>query len=462
MSHKKNDDKEYNDSTTDFFLRVIEKEKDQESNNSTKEKPTRKTKTIEKMGRFYNYINSTLDKILSKKSSVLILSFFITGGLFFSVSGGDIFTAPHSGTTLSDVPVVVEGLDDSMEIMDVPKTVKVGLIGPSLDIYTTKITKNYEVYLNVEELTEGEYTLNLQSRNFADTLTVMIVPDTVKVKIAPKVSQTFDLGSRFINEEQLDSEYSVSVESMAVSSVNVRASQETLDKIDRVDACIDVSKKKEAFTQDAAIKAFDREGNVLEVEIAPTTVRVECDVASYHKTVNIAVNLVGDMPAGYQVSKYTLSQTTVTIYGLEERIKDINEVQVDVDINELKSSTTLSNVSLKKESGINKFSTPSVDVTLEVEKVITKKIDNIPIKVLNNTENYKVSFVGQGNYASVVITGSESKVSAITKDNIAATIDINHLSTGSKKVNVSVAIDDEDVSIELLSSKKIAINLERK
>ena len=79
----------------------------------------------------------------------------------------------------------------------------------------------------------------------------------MKIKLLPKIDATFDLGYRFINEEKLDTEYSVSVEEMAETSVILRASQETLQKVVRVEANIDVADKTEAFEQDAKILSLN-------------------------------------------------------------------------------------------------------------------------------------------------------------------------------------------------------------
>ena len=135
---------------------------------------------------------------------------------------------------------------------------------------------------------------------------------------------------------------------------------------------------------------------------------------------------------------------------------------VDINVDRLKQSTVFNNQSLKKETGINKFSTDTISVTVEVDKVISKTFDNIPIKVLNNSSKNKVSFAGKGQYASVNVIGSEDKISALTVDNIQATIDVNNLSLGTKKVSVKVAVDDDSLQVKLLSSSKVTINIERK
>lgn len=464
MSPRRQDDKKkIQDSTTEFFLKVVQKEKEKASKETTKDNVNyTKNKTFDTVGRFYNYINQTLDRILASKASIMVLSFLMAGVLFMTIAGNDILTSPTtSGTTLENIELKIEGENPDLELTGAPSQVQVILLGPSFDIFKMNISKDYEVYLDLTDLEAGEHTVKLKTRNFPDSLTVAVVPDNLKVKLSKKEDRTFDLGTRFINEDELDKEYSVSVEDIANDRVNVRASQETLDKIERVDACVDVANKTEAFEQVAQIKAFDSNGDELKVDISPSTVLVQCEVASYSKSVTIQPNFIGDMPAGYQVSNYTLSQSQVTIYGLESKIKDISVVYVDIDVSNLKATSTFDGVSLKKITGINKFSLNTLDVTVEVEKVITRKIDNIEIKVLNNSKNYNVSFAGEGKYASVAVTGSESKVSSLTADNIQASVDVDGLKVGTRRVDVKAVVDDEKLKIELLSSSKVTINIER-
>ena len=105
------------DTTTDFFLKIIEKEKDQTSKDTSSKESVneKKVKAIDTGARFYNYMNQLLDKILSSKVSITILSFVMAAVLFYSVSGKDILTSPTSGATLENVPVYVEILDDGLE-----------------------------------------------------------------------------------------------------------------------------------------------------------------------------------------------------------------------------------------------------------------------------------------------------------------------------------------------------------
>lgn len=455
------------DSTTDFFLKIVKKEQSEqkkEKESTTKDNFNLKTtQTLDKVSKIYNYINKAFDKLLSNNTNIMIISIIMTLVLFFTISGGDILSSPTSGTTLEDVPIKVEGLSDEYEISGVPNDITVGLIGPSLDIYTTKITKNYEVYLDMSEYSQkGDYTVNLKSRNFPESLTVMLVPNSLKVRILPKVEATFQLTHQFINEDQLDPEYSVTVTEMSQKNVKIRASRETLSKIAKVCVCIDVSNQSQEFEQDARIKAYDQNNNELDVDIASKSVHVKCAVSSYSKVVSVKPEFIGDLADGYALTNYSLSHNTVTIYGIKEKLDSISEVTCQIDISNLKSSVSINNVEIKKDENINKLSETTTDVSLEIEREITKKFDKVPIKVLNKADNRKVSFIGQNKYASVSITGAESKVSALTISNIQASIDVNSLGIGNQKASVTVVVDDEQLKIHLLSSKKVSINIERK
>lgn len=72
-----------------------------------------------------------------------------------------------------------------------------------------------------------------------------------------------------------------------------------------------------------------------------------------------------------------------------------------------------------------------------------------------------MSFAGEGGYATVSVTGTEAKIATLTADNIQATIDVDTLKVGTRKVDVKVAVDDEKLKIELLSSSRVTINIER-
>lgn len=460
----KQDYKDNNESTNDLFLRFVKKEQEKKSKD-TKEKSVnsnKKVKTFSKVTIIYNYLNQILDRILSNKMNILILSLGMACMLFYTISGDEILTSPTSGTKISEVEVQIENLSDDYELFGIPDTITVGLIGPSLDIYKTNFSRDYEIFMDLSSVDdEGEYSIELQHRGFPETLDVMLLPNNVSIRAAKKIERRFDLETMFINEDKLDSKYSVSVDSMELESVLVNASELTLSKIDKVVACIDVSNQNQAFEQEARIKAYDINGNIIKTDISPLVVNVKCSVASYSKSVAITPRFTGDVANGYAIANCKLNYDTVTIYGLEENINPISTIYADINVEGLKENTIISGVPLKKETGINKFSVASVEANISVEELITKNIENIPITVLNNTNKYKVSFAGEGSTAHIKVTGLENKIKELSADNIQVSVDIDGLDVGTHKVKVTIASDDENLKLELLSSDLITINIER-
>lgn len=371
------------DSTTDFFLEFITKEKRENRKEEKKkndalsydeENLDRKDKIARFIYQVINTVNSALDKMLQSNLSIKILSFLLAAILLFTVRGSfdAMLTSPTSGDYIDDVPVQVENLQSDYQVIGLPSEVSVGLVGSSIDMYSTKLSKSYSVYVDLAGLGEGEHTIELKARDFNKNLKVLIVPQTVTIRIAQKVTRTFDLQSRLTNTSKLDSNYSVSVDSMAHSSVEVRGTQDALDTINSVQALVDVSGATKAFSQDAIVRAYDRSGERVDVEIVPSTVSVSCSVSTYSKVVPIIPNYTGTISQGYSVDSVEFSESTVRIYGDKSKLSTVEYISVDIDISDLTDEKEYTKLVLNSLDGVNRMSFDTVDAKVTVSQVVTQ------------------------------------------------------------------------------------------
>lgn len=457
------------DSTTDFFLNFITRQKSEQKD---EEKVTSKVvdDTVKVRDKafelFYNMINSLnvfLDRMLQSNLSVKILSFVMAVVLLFTITGGitDIFSTPNGGDYLYDVGIDVEGLQNDYDVVGLPEKVNVALVGPSLDIYTTKISKKYKVIADFSTLGEGEHTVELQSQGFPSDLQVMIVPQTVTVKITQKVTKTFELGYRFSNEDSMDSKYSVSVESMEHHEVEVRGSQDNIDKINAVKAVIDLKGRNDDFEQKAKIYAYDRSGKKVDVEIIPETVKVDCAVSSYSKEVSIIPQYSGQFASGYGLESIKLSNDKVTIYGKEELLNSINSVGVTVDIAGLSSDKSYTKLPLTGTENINKLDFDTIDASIRVSQATTRVINDIPINVVNNNNGYQVNFLQGQDKAAVEVSGVAGMLDALTINDFNISIDLENLKTGTNTVKVDLIINKGYLTGRLISPERITITLRK-
>lgn len=462
MSRK---DKEFRNSTTDFFLKFISKEKANEEKDYIPRKSSDEHQTGEKIinGAIHvmNLINSTLDKMLQSSLSVKILSLILSVILVLTVNGGisNLFSSPTSGDYIENIPVQIEGLDDDFVVAGLPKTASVALVGSSLDIYTAKMTKNYSIYVDMSGLGEGEQTVTLKAKDFSSNLEVLIVPQTVTVTISQKVTKTFKLGYQFVNEDKLDKKYSVSVDSIEHENVEVRGSQDNIDKIYEVVAMIDLDGIEDSFTQDCKIKAFDRSGKQIDVQIIPSTVKAHCSVSTYSKTVPLVPEYTGNTIEGYVVDDIEFKKNEVKIYGDEKNLKNINEIKVKVDITDLAANRNYKDLKLIKPTGVNKMSLTTVDGSLSIVPGISRVFENIQINVVNG-EQSNVRFNDSSSVA-IQVSGTEDKINALSEDDIHAYIDVAGLEKGRHIVQVDVELDNKTMQYSFASANKINITIKK-
>lgn len=467
----------HKDSTTDFFLKFITRQKENTEKGEEKHKDTNENIEVEENSsrdkavitllKGVNNLNILLDKMLFSKISIKILSFVMTVLLVFVINGGSlesILSSPTGGERLNEVPILIEGLGSQFEVSGISETVDVMLIGPTFDIYTTRVSNDYEVYIDLTNFVEGEYEVEYKYRNFSPRLDVFIAPERVTIKISPKVTETFTLGYQFINEESLDEEQSVAVTKMEHQEVEIRGSQDIIDTIFSVDAIIDLQKTARVdgvFEQEAEIFAFDRSGEEVAVEIIPKTVTVECQISSYSQEVALVPNIVGYLQEGFSVAKIELEETKVRIYGDEDRIKNIESIPVNIDVSGYSDSQIRRNVAIDKMEGINKVSKSEILVIVDIGNTSTKVLDNIPITVLNNNQDFNVVFNMGEDIASIDVTGATAILENMEAGDFTVTIDLDGLEEGQNLVYVNILATNYLLDYELISKDRLIITLGR-
>ena len=217
----------------------------------------------------------------------LILSIFLALLLFFyatttnyknsesSASNAESVTYVH---TLSGVPIDIEYDTNKYFISGFSSTVAVELRGSNrvlLQRESYESTRTFQVIADLREYTEGTQIVKLQLANLPAGISATLAPDTITVKIGKKVSQSFAVEG-VIYSNQLASGYSVSKVTVDVSSVKVTTDEETMAKIDHVEAAaVDISNLDSNYSGTAKLQAVDSDGNVLPVVLSETEANIQ-------------------------------------------------------------------------------------------------------------------------------------------------------------------------------------------
>ncbi|MGT2711254.1 CdaR family protein [Streptococcus oriscaviae] len=170
--------------------------------------------------------------------------------------------------TLTGVPVDINYDNENYFISGFASTVTVDLTGSNrviLQRESDEVTRTFRVVADLTELESGTHTVDLQISNLPSGVNAATTPASLTIKIGKKVSKSFAVQG-VIADSQLANGYMVSRIAVNVDSVKVTTDEETMDKIDRVEAVVlDADNLSENYTGTATLQAVDSQGALLPV-----------------------------------------------------------------------------------------------------------------------------------------------------------------------------------------------------
>lgn len=355
--------------------------------------------------------------------------------------------------------------EEAYVVDGVPSSVDITLIGRKSDLYLAKQIGEHEVVLDLSDYKPGTYKVKLQYNHSIDTVNYKLDPSTINVKISKKVSVEKDIEYDLLNEDKLNKKLSIKSVKLDRNSVYVRGSEETLNKIAKVKALIDLKTanltEKGTFTVDSImLVAYASDGTIIEnVETVPAKINASITVDSYYAELPVKVVTTGNLKNGYAISSLTSSVQKVSVYGDEEVIKNLKYIEASLSVDDLSENKTTA-VTLTKPSGVRYMSETTTNVDIKLEQEISKEFEGIGIEHTNLANGYIAGIAsGSDNTVTVIAKGVESVLNSFDQTKIIATVDLSGLTSGTHEVEVKVTSDDVRVKlIPKTSTVKIVIS----
>lgn len=345
-------------------------------------------------------------------------------------------TSLKTSKDLNGIAVTAIYNSDTFEISGLPSSANITISGDASSVTAVANSKGV-VTANLEGLTEGVHNIRLKAEGFGENVSVKIDPSNVTVTLKKKTTQQFELLYDFTNQEKMDSIYSLGTPQFEYTKVNVRASKDTLDTIAFVKALINVAGQKADFTQESALVAYDADGMPVKADIVPSTVHVTVPVISPNKTVPIEVEVSGEVPDGQAIDSITMDQQTVTIYGTEAALGQIDKVIVTLNASTItKDSIILRPITLP--TGINSSNINQLTMNVKLGEGVSKTVSDVKINYRNNLNNYKASQPQNKTTTDVIVYGTQENVDAITADSIHVYVDMKDAKPGLQEFSLFV------------------------
>lgn len=399
------------------------------------------TRLVFKISKKLSVPNKKFETWLSKQTTLLFISLFLAVAIFIVVDQKIITFSGQSAEVLKDQKVNVKYNEEQYVVEGLPSEVDVTLIGRKAELYIAKQSKSSGVTIDLRGLKPGTHKVKIEYGKGLSNIEYNVNPSVATVIIYEKGTDTRNLTYDIVNENTLDSTLIVNnvklgTSEKPINEVSIRGAEYKIKQVATVKALIDMDNldKKQAGVQtlnDITLKAYDKDGNVVDVEFVPNKISAEVELSSPSKVVPLNFSPQGTLLNGKAISSYTFSQNEITIYGDTETLSGIDSVDVNVNINNLSSDTSLK-VEVKKPSGIKSMSVNYVTVALKITDASSVPMQfKIPLTGINLSEQLISQPIDDDNgFIIVEVNGAASVISTITQNDITAYVDLKGLAKG--------------------------------
>lgn len=383
-----------------------------------------------------------MDKLMDSRWFMRIISLILAIMLYLSVNpeleklGTSALKQSDNTETIRGVPVEVIYDSENLVVTGVPETVDVTIEGPRSIVQSTKALKDFRIYVDLTNANIGVSQVPIKYENISDKLTVRIDPAYATVSIQERVSKEFSVEAEF-NKNQLAEGFIAETPIIHPEKVTIIGAKDVIDQISYVKATIDWQGKiDETISREASILVLDHNLNKLNVIVQPKTVQVTIPVKNPSKTVPVRIKTSGELPGGAELIEVVPSVKEVTLYGYEEVLKNIDALELEVDLSKIKETTEIT-LPVELQKGLNKASVPNVTVNVKIDPVEKKTFENIAVKTVGLSTSYEMEYVDEGQ-VDLTVQGLKSQVDQLQADDFQVYVDVSKLAVGEHEVTIKV------------------------
>lgn len=428
------------------------------------------TRILMKIGKLFSTSNRALESFLSKSNTLLFVSLILAVLVFILIDQKMTLFTNTSAEVLKDREVSAKYNKEAYVVEGLPEKVDITLMGSRSDLFIAK-QSSAKVSVDLSGLKPGTHKVDIEYASPTSSIDYSVNPSVANVNIYPKVSVSKTVSTDILNQDNLDSKLVIenvkaSVDKVVIKGTDDENAVNSLKKVATVKALVDVANLSiedigNVTIKKIPLKAYDKDGNILNVEIEPSTISVDVEVASPSKTLPIRVVPKGNISLGKAISSIQMSSTNVVVYGNQSVLDSLQYVTANVDVTDLKEDKEFK-VELTKPKGVKSMSLNNITAVLTLGVSTDKDVENVNIDVRNLSDKYTVQGVTENDIkVTVNVKGVDTVLKALTPEDIKAYIDLKGYKPG--EYEVPVKVEGTDTRVQYLSkTKKVKIRLVEK
>jgi len=364
--------------------------------------------------------------------------------------------------TINDIPVQTYFDQEDLIVTGVPESVDVTLSGPTNALLKTKQLKDFEIYADLSDLSIGSHRVQLKHKNIPDNLEVNLNPAVITVNVEEKITRDFPVEVDFINKSKIKTGYTAQEPIVKPNVVRVTGSKTLIDSIALIKSRVNLQDADETIETESKVTVYDRDGNILPVEVYPSVVDVTVPITSPSKKLPFKIKNEGELGEGLSISNIEAVPNEITVYGPLDVLDPLEFIDgVTVDLSEIKDNTVL-DVDIPVPDGVTKVSPEKIQIKIDVEKEEEKVLKDLPVNVRGMGEGKIIQFMDSDSEAlDLSVIGAPSVVTNIKPSDLELFVNVTDLSDGEHDVKVEVngpqdikwTLPEDEVKVKISSQQ---------
>lgn len=363
-------------------------------------------------------------------------------------------------------PVLIEvvGQDPGLLLTsDVPSQVSLTLNAPR-SVWNRIINEQVPVraLIDLSGLDAGTYKVPIQIQiEIQPVQIVSYTPSLLTLKLEALVSQTFDI--RLIESGEVAVGFQAEKPVISENDTTINGPKSLVNKIQEVQAIIDLDHANEDINRSVILKALDENGDMIEgVDINPDSITVEIAITQRGGYRNVVVKVVpiGQVDSGYRVTNISVFPPTVTVFSTDPKLVDDIPGYVDtaaLDLNGANDDLAL-NLPLDLPPGVSVVGKQTVAVQVGIASIEgSLTLSDMVVEVINVSE-YLEATVSPVT-VDVILSGPLPLLDELDVQHVQVIVDLEGEGVGNYQRVPEVVISIPDLRVESILPGSVEITL---
>ena len=283
---------------------------------------------------------------------------------------------------------------------------------------------------------------------------IKVTPQYLSVRLEEKVTQEFLVNVNY-GSSQPGKGYEVGSQTASPEKVKITGPKSLVNKIDKVNATVDVDGKTKDFTEEAELSIIDKNqdsfaGRMSYITIDNTKVIVTTKFWKIRTGIKIGVDYEGVPADGYQVESVTTVPDTVSVAGTDEALETLKQNENTLWLGGTDIDISGESVDIEKKVSLKDALPEDIQLTSGTSEDVWVKVSILPlgshsyglpsnqIEVKDLADDLQVTF--GTDKIEIRVKATDGSLDDFDLDKVKASVSLADMGVGSYQIPVTVKL----------------------